>query len=150
MDDRVATKASSGSESVGSQTAETTTSNGQEALAEDLACLRGFLEREDIEGAREFVKELERRWPDSDRAQHFARVLAPPKVRMVPGVRGRPLHKEHDWLRAHASEYPGCWLAVFEDRLIAASPELNVVLATVRQTPGAEDALLYFQPGGSD
>jgi hypothetical protein len=144
------TKTSIDPMAAGVQTREPTVSDGTQALAEDLACLRGFLEREDVEGARKFVQELEQRWPDSDRVRHFARVLAPPKVRMVPGVRGRPLHKEHAWLRAHAREYPGCWLAIFEDRLIAANSDLGLVLATVRQTPGAEESLLYFQPRGSD
>jgi hypothetical protein len=150
MNDKTVVKTSSGPGSTGVQAGETTGSHKKEALADDLARLRAFLEREDVEGAREFIKELEQRWPDSDRVRHFARVLAPPKVRIVPGARGRPLHKEHDWLRAHARKYPDCWLAVFEDRLIAANRDLGAVLATVRQTPGAEDSLLYFQPAGSD
>jgi hypothetical protein len=117
------------------------------ALNEDLLRLRGFLESSDVEGARAFVKELAQRWPESERVRHYARVLAPPVVTLRPDKRIRRLDKEYAWLRQHAREYPGCWLAIFEDRLIAADPDLANVLATVRQTPGAEEALIHLQPG---
>jgi hypothetical protein len=116
------------------------------ALNEDLLRLRGFLERSDIEGARAFVKELEHRWPESERVRHFARVLAPPVARTLPGVRIRRLDQEYAWLRAHASEYPGCWLAVLGDRLVAADPDFIAVMAIVRQSQDTEQPLLFFQP----
>jgi hypothetical protein len=118
-------------------------------LVEDLARLRELLEQGAVEEARAFVKEIEKEWPDSQRVRHFARVLAPPIASVRRGERGRSLEREHAWLREHAREYPGCWLAVWEDRLIAADPDLNVVIATARRMPGAEHALLHFQPGAS-
>jgi hypothetical protein len=117
------------------------------AVAEDMARLRAYLEHGDVNSAREFVKELEQRWPDSDRVRRFARLLAPPVVRTIPGTPSRSFRDEHNWLREHAHNYPGCWLAVLEDRLVAADPHLRTVLDTVRQTPGAETALIHFQPG---
>jgi hypothetical protein len=113
-----------------------------------MARLRECLERGDIDGAREFVRALHERWPDSERVRHFIRVLAPPIARVVPGSGGRSLRKEHAWLKEHAREYPGCWIAVLDGRLIAADPHLETVLSTVAQTPGAEAGLLHFQPGG--
>src|SRR5687768_12774189 len=91
-------------------------------LTADLARLREMVEQSDVEGARAFVKELEQRWPDSKKVQHWARVLAPPVARVLRGVRGRPLDKERAWIREHGREYPGCWLAVLGDQLIAADP----------------------------
>ena len=123
---------------------------GSTSAEEDVARLVRMLERDDVEGARVFVKELEQRWPDSASVQHFARVLAPPVVRVIPGATGRPRHQEFAWLREHAREYPGCWLAVLEDRLIAADPDFAVVLAKVRQTPGAEHALFHQQHAPRD
>lgn len=59
---------------------------------------------------------------------------------------GRSLEGEKRWLRAHAGEYPGCWLALDGDRLIAADPDLDVVRAAASQD-GAVDPLFHFRPG---
>jgi hypothetical protein len=122
---------------------------GHTALTEDLLRLRGYLERRDVDGARAFVRELEQRWPDAEPVKHLARVLAPPASRPAPEVPHRSFRRENEWLRAHAREYPGCWIAVFEDRLIAADPDLDSVVATVRQVLGRDTALLHYQPGRS-
>jgi hypothetical protein len=116
-------------------------------LTEDLARLRDMVEQSDVDGARAFVKELEQRWPNSQKAQHRARVLAPPVARSLRGVKGRSPDKERAWLREHGKEYPGCWLAVLGDPLIAADPDAWVVLKKVRETSGAGSALLHLQSG---
>jgi hypothetical protein len=108
--------------------------------------VRQLVSESDIEGARSLAAELHRCWPEDERVCYWARVLAPPEVRVLRGQRDRPLDQEREWLRQHAGEYPGCWLAVFQDRLIAADPDLGAVLKIVRQTPGAETAALYFSP----
>jgi hypothetical protein len=116
------------------------------ALPEDLQRLRDLLDAGRIEAARRFVKELEPRWPDSERVRHYAHVLAPPVVRLRPDIKGRSRDREFAWLKQHASEYPGCWLAIYEDRLIAADPDRRVVIAKAREELGQESALLYYQP----
>jgi hypothetical protein len=108
--------------------------------------IRHLLEESDVEGARTLSRELDRRWPDDKRVRYWARVLAPPVATVSKGKRLRRLDPEIAWLRAHAGEYPGCWLAVFGDRLIAADPDLAVVMRTVRETPGAQAAVLHFVP----
>ena len=50
------------------------------------------------------------------------------------------------WLKEHAHEYPGCWLAIYEDNLIAADPDLQTVLARTREAIGEESALVVQQP----
>ena len=116
----------------------------QTALAEDLQHLRGVLDAEDVEGARRLVKELETRWPDSERIRHYAHVLAPPKVRMRGDIQVRPPTKEWEWLRQHAHEYPGFWLAVLGDQLVAADPDGSVVRTKAREAPGQERPLIYY------
>src|SRR5438067_209542 len=71
-----------------------------------------------VQEAREAVKELEASWPDDHRVQYWARVLAPPRVIPTPEEHRnrRPLDRERAWLKEHAREYPGRWLAVYEDR----------------------------------
>lgn len=119
-------------------------SSGDEA--QDLQRLRDLVERNDVEGARAFVKDVERWWPDSEHVRHWARVLAPPVARVVKGVPNRSFEREHNWIRSHGREYPGCWLAVLGDHLIAADPDPGIAIRTIKETPGAADALLHFQP----
>jgi hypothetical protein len=114
-------------------------------LVADLERLRELLARSDVEGARAWVKDLEQRWPQNERVRHYAQVLAPPTVRAVPKTLGRSLDLERAWLREHAREYPGCWIAVLEDRLIAADPDLGIVLAAARQSPDPRHTLIHFQ-----
>lgn len=119
----------------------------QEQLAADLQHLRDLLEADRVPEARHFVKELEQRWPDAERVQHYARVLEPPKVRMRPDLPARSSEQEIKWLQEHAREYPGCWLAIYEDRLIAADPDLQVVITKAEQALGKETYLMFYQPG---
>ena len=56
----------------------------------------------------------------------------------------------HAWLRAHHKEYPGCWIAVHEDRLIAADPDLRRVHRAVRATLGDQGAVIYFEASSSE
>ena len=118
-------------------------------LDQRLAQLRDDVSNSRVPEARAAIKELEARWPDSKRAQYWAQVLAPPVVVPTsgPDPRSRPRDRERAWLREHGHEYPGCWLAVFEDRLIAADPDLGVVYREARRVLGAEGALLHYQPG---
>src|SRR4051794_33988722 len=110
-------------------------------MAEDLARLVHLVDEGHVEEARRLAPELAQKWPDSRPIQHLNRVLKPPEViPSPPGLRGRNLDREHAWLREHAHEYPGCWLGVYEDRLIAADPDLAVVERKLRQAIGTEMA----------
>jgi len=115
-------------------------------LDEALARLKRLVESSEVEEARAYVKEVEARWPEDARARKWARVLAPPVAVALSTATGRDRRREFAWLKAHAHEYPGCWLAVDGDRLIAASPRLNEVDRAAREA-GVDQALLHFQPG---
>jgi hypothetical protein len=120
----------------------------QDRLTADLQCLRDLLERDRVDEARQFVQELAQRWPESERVQHYAHVLAPPKVLPRPNIPPRSREREFKWLKEHASEFPGCWIAVHEDRLIAADPDQRVVITKARDVLGEQGALLFHQPAG--
>lgn len=113
----------------------------------DLARLYRLVEEHEVEEARRLAPELAAKWPDSPEVQHMARGLEPPRILPSrPGPRARRLDKEHEWLRQHAREYPGRWLAVYHDRLIAADPSLRNVMAAARATLGDDEAaLLHFE-----
>lgn len=118
-----------------------------ETEAADFFRLRELLERGDVDAARIFITEMEQRWPESSRVRHFVQVLEPPKARVLTGQKGQSRHREHEWLRAHAREYPGCWLALDGDGLIAADPDLAVVFEAIDRSPDGREPLLYLQPG---
>lgn len=122
----------------------------QEQLATDLQHLLDLLEGERVEDARLFVKQLEQQWPDAERVRHYAHVLAPPVARSRPDLPARSRAQELRWIKEHAHEHPGCWVAIYEDRLIAADPDRRVVVAKAREVLGEEGALLFHQPAGSD
>ena len=124
--------------------------SSEEALLADLQQLMALVEDSRVEEARALAPVLAARWPESQAVQHMARVLEPPKAAPTGRKSGRPLDREREWLRSHAQEYPGCWLAVYEDRLIAADPDRLTVVAAARAALGEEGALLHFQPGSPE
>jgi len=115
-------------------------------LAEELNTIGELLARGNLEGARALVQRLQTRWPGSEELEEYARLLAPLRAHVIPGEKGRPLDRERAWLAVHAREYPGCWLAVSGDDLIAADPDYATVLARVRATVGVENAVVYKSP----
>jgi Family of unknown function (DUF5678) len=120
------------------------------ALEEGLRQIREEISRGGrVPEARAKIQELAARWPEDERVQHWARVLAPPEVIPTPEAHrnARPIDRERAWLVQHRGEYSGCWVAVYEDRLIAVDPDLGVVLAEADRTPEGRQAVLYQQPG---
>jgi len=114
---------------------------------EALLRLRAFLEAGDTKGAVAYLRELAERWPDSERVRHYLNVLDPGPARVLHGQRtGRSREREFAWLRAHARDHPGCWLAVAGGRLVAAAPELKRVLAVVEEADPHGEAILWYQP----
>jgi hypothetical protein len=115
-------------------------------LQQALARLIAMLSNSDVEGARAYVTELVREWPDAERVQHYARVLEPPRILGSRPATGKSFTPgEKAWLKAHAHEYTGCWIALDDDRMIAADPNLGVVRKAAR-AQGVEDPLLHFTP----
>ena len=92
-----------------------------------------------------FVAELEQRWPDSPRVRRWARVLAPAEVRLAPGVPSRSFDSEYEWLRQHRREYPGCWLAVQGDHLVAANPDLARVYEALQGKDLVPPPLIHLE-----
>jgi hypothetical protein len=99
-----------------------------------------------VEEARALAREAAQRWPDSPRVQKWAYVLEPAKARVVPGPPAPPSDQERAWLRQHAHEYPGQWVALLGDQLIAANADLSKVLEAVKQTGREREVSLHFQP----
>lgn len=79
-----------------------------------------------------------RLFPEHERVQRAARVLAPPVVRAVRAPRARGLSASMAWFRKHASQYRGQWLAVREGQLLGTAASLKELIAVIGQ---GEDAI---------
>ena len=75
-----------------------------------------------------------RLFPDHDRVQRAAKVLAaPPVVRKskLPPIKGKQASME--WLQAHANQYRGQWVAVREGKLVGAAGSFKALMDTIGQ-----------------
>jgi hypothetical protein len=115
-------------------------------LDEGLRQLGTLLESGKLADARSLAERLTDQWPESAVARRYALLLGPTEVAVRTGERSRRHEAERVWLRDHAREYPGCWLAVSGGELVAADPELGTVLAHARASVGEENFVLYFEP----
>lgn len=66
-------------------------------------------------------------FPHHERIQRAARVLAPPIARRTKLPAARGLTASRAWLRAHAKEYRGQWVAVREGELLANGDTLEAL-----------------------
>jgi len=123
----------------------TAVASGEQEPAEELRRLQALVEDGRVEAARTLVTELAARCPESEGVRQWARVLAPPRIVGAQPASGSGLEAERRWLRAHAAEYPGCWLALDGDRLIAADADLKNVRSSLDHE-GLSGVLLHYQP----
>jgi hypothetical protein len=97
-----------------------------------------------VAGARQLVQVLVEKWPADEWIRHMAHVLEPPVARAVPSLYCS-FDKERAWLKAHAYEYPGCWIAVMGDRILAADPSRRRVEEILDSIPESDRAVLYYK-----
>ena len=114
-------------------------------VAEAIKQIAELLEHSDVEGARRAAREAQRLWPDHPRVQYWARVLQPPRVLGLRPATGQTLAQDRHWLREHAAEYPGCWLAVKGGRLIAVGRNPREVMAAVAEAGLESPPLVHYQ-----
>jgi hypothetical protein len=127
-----------------------------EALEQNPEYLRGIaklqllLTRGSVEEARRFVKELEADWPESDMVRRFSHVLALPVARVMTGGTKGPsreqVRAEGAWLRAHARDYPGCWVILQGDRLISVHPRLRSAIEEADRLVGRDVGSIHYIP----
>lgn len=72
-----------------------------------------------------------RLFPDHDRLQRAARVLAPPVVRRSQTPHIKELAATQEWFHKHAGSYRGQWVAVREGKLLAAAASLKELRAII-------------------
>jgi hypothetical protein len=70
-------------------------------------------------------------FPQDERIERAARVLSPEGARAAHLPPAEGLSASRRWLRDHADEYRGQWVAVRHGRLVAAAPSLEEVQTVV-------------------
>ncbi|MCK6627859.1 MAG: hypothetical protein L6R45_22115 [Anaerolineae bacterium] len=81
-------------------------------------------------------------FPKHERIQQAARVLAPPVGREVSTVYTQNLNASQLWLREHAPEYRGRWVAVREGELVATAESLNELTTIMGEGKDSVGALI--------
>ncbi|MGV3720837.1 MAG: hypothetical protein ACO1SX_07995 [Actinomycetota bacterium] len=119
---------------------------GEGSLEEDLQRLKRMVEGSRVPEARAYVQLLAERWPGSSDVQYWNQVLAPPSARPPRSTENRSVRQETAWLRDHAHEYPGQWLAVRGNQLVAASNSLAEVNEQVRVSGNTDQVVLLKAP----
>lgn len=92
--------------------------------------------------AIELAQQGARLFPDDERVQRAAQVLAPPTARTVCMPRARGLDASMDWLEQHAGEYQGQWVAVRKGRLLGAARSLEELEAVIGEGKEAISTLV--------
>jgi len=108
--------------------------------------IRQLLEEGRVRRAREVLGNALSLAPESASLKGWQKVLARPRVRRVKGARARSRRLECEWLKRHAREYEGQWVALSGDKLVAAGPKLAEVLTQARSVGQAAEALFHFIP----
>ncbi|MEA3339110.1 MAG: hypothetical protein U9R15_04005 [Chloroflexota bacterium] len=79
-----------------------------------------------------------RLFPDHERVQRAAYVLAPPVARVTHLPSARGLDDSSAWMQKHAGEYKGQWIAVREGRLLGAAYSFDEIEPLIGE---GEDAI---------
>jgi hypothetical protein len=74
-----------------------------------------------------------RLFPSHERLQQAARVLAPPVIIRKHPAQPAGLRESRAWLREHAAEYRGRWVAVREGKLLGAAESLAALKSLTGQ-----------------
>jgi hypothetical protein len=96
-----------------------------------------------IDLARDLVARAVSRHPRDRKLEHWARVLAPPEVKLSSRKTESAQHAEWDWLREHGQEYRGKWVVLSAGKLVAANEELATALRQARKRTSAP-TLVHF------
>ena len=114
-------------------------------LEEDIDSLRRVLRGQSLGKTIEFYKEVRARHGDAPELAEWKRVLCPPRARIVKSDRPARDHTpSFEWIRAHAEEYWGEWLALLDGQLIAHGKDSGEVLREARANSPEPDFLFFF------
>jgi len=89
-----------------------------------------------FKAARYIASEGMKYQPDSAEIQKYARVLNPSQPTITEPTATLGPQANRDWLKAHAHEYKGKWIAIRNGELLGASQSLDSLVEEVSQKFG--------------
>jgi hypothetical protein len=108
----------------------------QRSAAEYARAVRLALATEAHLLARELADEGAKRYPDSQELQKMAHILAPPRVVRTEASIPGSLAANRAWMRLHADEYRGKWVALRNGSLLAEAESAAEVWRSLESTEG--------------
>lgn len=105
--------------------------------------IQALLELADLRGARKLLQEARERGSLEPELEKLEKLLAPPTYELIPAD-NRDRSDEIQWLKEHANEYRGQWVAVLENQLLAHSPVLRDLMRRLDEVAPGVPALLHF------
>ena len=122
----------------------------------DLVDLRAGLERirREVEAGRveealRVAESLALDWPEDRTLQHWRQVLRPTTIRLLPPEPARDFEKERKWMREHAHEHAGEWVALKGDRLVCADPSAGAVHRAMADRSDRSELIVCYIPPDS-
>lgn len=101
--------------------------------------------------ARVLIQELAVKYPDHERIQHYAVVIAPPKARSIPKEEAeamglKPHPQAMKLISQEAHKHPGCWLAASDEGELLTDPSLKDLMETLRAREDGQEFVLWYEP----
>jgi hypothetical protein len=105
--------------------------------------IRALLHSGDFRGARALVAEAREHGAMEPELEKLEKLVAPPTYNLSP-ARGFDRSAEVQWMRDHAEEYRGEWVALIGSELLGHSPELGDLMKHLRAEAPEAPALLQY------
>jgi hypothetical protein len=114
-------------------------------LDDDIQELRRLLYDFGLKRTEEFYKQVHARHGDVPELAYWTKILGPAKVEVRKSDRPARDHTpSYEWIRAHAAEYWGEWLALLDGQLIAHGKDSSEVLREARANSPQPDFLFFY------
>lgn len=92
--------------------------------------------------AIDMAQEAGKLFPDHEKAQKSAHILAPPVVRGMSPARPRGLRESSDWIDKHARQFKGQWVAARRGEFVAAAPTFKELESMIKREPDQDSILV--------
>jgi hypothetical protein len=118
--------------------------HSQRTLSEDIEELTRLLDTS-YGRARDFYKEVKARHGDVPELASWKRIMEPAKSISRRGTKpARNPDRDLAWIKAHAHEFWGEWLAIYDGQLIAHGSDALTVVRDGREKSPQPDFLLFY------
>jgi hypothetical protein len=103
-----------------------------------IGAIQQAFEADSPQQAERLAQEGAQRYPEHDELQKYARVLAPPTVKMAPSTADSRAAAKADqtWLNTHWEDYRGNWIALQAGELLHATSSFDDLIAHVGDVRG--------------